>query len=222
LELPERDLLIEHKKEHEKFIRTVLEHEQKMTAANFDEKTVKEFTGMLVTWLVYHVADSDQKVAQFKAGIIPQAQAAVGNNHSEMVCNSVMNTLNMMAGLEENSIHLINSNDHEEEDSIAVEVDLVGDITGYITYVYPVAFIKNLVYSVMNYMPEAVEDLELSALFELSNIVSDNICKQILKSEGATCSVTPPALSNILDFNPDERIYIDTGLGIVEADIVVD
>ena len=213
----------EHKKQHEKFIQTVLDHEKKMVESEFDAKSVKEFTGMLVTWLIYHVADSDQKIGKFKSG-----EAVVCNlpetaeDHSEIVCTCMTDTLNMMAGLDERNIKLVQSCSESFKNAVVVELDLVGDISGYITYVYPVHFIKNFVNAVMNYMPEKIGDLEISALYELSNIVSDNICKAIYKTEGLFCETTPPSLSNFFEYHHDERIYIETELGVVEADIVVE
>jgi hemerythrin len=55
----------EHKELHESFIQTVLSHEKKMAESDFAEKHVKEFTGTLVAWLVYHVSNTDQKIGQY-------------------------------------------------------------------------------------------------------------------------------------------------------------
>jgi len=52
----------EHKKLHEKFVKTVLEHEKKMVDSDFAEKDVKEFTDTLAAWLLYHVIDADKKI----------------------------------------------------------------------------------------------------------------------------------------------------------------
>jgi len=293
----------EHKKQHEKFIRTVLDHEQKMLAADFDAKSVKAFTGMLVTWLVYHVTDSDQKVGQYKpeaaqaawsaqaaqavlaaqssqaalsalsspAGLSSQAarstqsspaglsshavrstqsspaaqstqsaqpsQAAMsststqapgglpaefGHNHSDMVYRGVLDTLNTMADIEQDSIKLVDICEETFADSVAIEVALSGEVTGYMTFVYPVPMIKKLIFALMNYVPDNVGELELSALFELSNIVGENICGRISRAEGFTADTRPPVLINMHDETPDERILLDTGIGVIETDIVLE
>ena len=51
-----------HKKLHEKFVETVLQHEKKLTESDFAKTDVSEFAEMLVAWLLYHVVDADKKI----------------------------------------------------------------------------------------------------------------------------------------------------------------
>ena len=54
--------LAEHRQLHCQFVKTVLQHEKKMTESDFDDADINDFTGVLISWLLYHIADSDQRI----------------------------------------------------------------------------------------------------------------------------------------------------------------
>ena len=211
-----------HRGQHEKFIRTVLDHEKNMIKSDFDEKDVKEFTGMLIAWLLYHVADSDQKIGRYARKVKEAVQTETLHTHSDIIASSAFDVLTKMAGLDEAVMKKAGAHDETFDDSVAIEIELAGDISGYITYAYPVSFVKGLVNAMMGYTPEAIDDLEISVLFELSNIISGNACGHIANEKGILCDIKPPFLTNKLDVKPEESVALDTGIGIVGADIVIE
>ena len=203
----------EHKKLHEKFLQTVLGQEKKLIASDFAEKDIKELTGMLATWLLYHIADADQTYANESA-----VKAKSYDSHGAIIYGSICDVLNKMAGFDIQAIKKVEKHNETFDDSLVIEVEFSGDISGYIALVYPVMFIKNLIDSMMGFMPEAIEELELSALFEASNIISGTICRQIAAAKGIFCDIGPPSLLQRLQICPQERIALDTGKGIIEVD----
>jgi len=52
----------EHKAQHKAFIKNLLQHEKEMKQANFAEEPVREFAKTLKVWLLFHVANSDQRI----------------------------------------------------------------------------------------------------------------------------------------------------------------
>jgi len=206
---------LRHKKLHEKFIQVVLEHEKKMTESDFSEKDVKEFTGMLVAWLLYHVSGEDQKIG--KEGL----QIKNLYSHSDIVCDSVFDVLSKLAGLESGSMKKIEAHNEIVDDDLVIEVEFTGDIAGYIAMVYPRTFIKNLIYSMMDFTPETIAELEISAMLEISDIITATVCGQIAKKEELSWNMNLPFITKRLTSLPDERITLDTGIGIIEADIAV-
>ena len=52
----------EHKAQHKSFIQTLLQHERALKASNFAEGDVQALMKVLSNWLVFHVANSDQKI----------------------------------------------------------------------------------------------------------------------------------------------------------------
>ena len=208
-----------HKALHEKFVRTVLEHEKKMTESDFAPKDVKLFIGMLVAWLLYHISDADQKYVKEP----PQAEASRG--HSDIICDSVFDVLHKMAGFDTSSMKKLESHAGPDsallEEPCVVEVELVGDISGYIDFVYPFSFIRNFINSIMGFTPEVIDELEISALYEVSNIISGTVCRHITKEKNIFCDIKTPNMIIRRESGPDENFTLDTGKGILEVDIEI-
>ena len=211
----------EHKKLHAKFVQNVLEHEKKMTASNFAEKDVKAFTGMLVAWLIFHVANADREIGTFIRKMKQEKRKAVSSYH-EIVQASVFDVLSKMTGLEVKDMKEVETSNESMDGSVAVDVGITHDISGFVTIIYPLVFIKNLTNKIMGFMPEMIDELEISALFEVSNIMSGAICGLIGSEKGIVCDVMPPQLSKSPENIPaEEKIYLDTGIGVIEAAILL-
>ena len=202
-----------HQKLHRNFTKNVLLHEKKMIVSDYAAKEVKEFTGMLITWLSHHVADADQTITK----------AAKNENATyNKVLLSVGKVLESLTSLNRDSIKEITSHNEALDGSIAVQVPFVGDKPGHITYTYPTQFIKNLVYSVMNFVPESIAELEISALLETSNIVSGTICSHFAEDDSLSCNIEPPVLTSRSATDSYKRIILDTGIGIMEVNINIE
>ena len=208
-----------HKKLHSDFIQTVLGHERKMLASDFAEKDVREFAGTLIAWLLYHVADSDQKIGK---DIKKKKQDKSLHSHSEIVHYSVSDVLNKMAGFDSTLIKRVEAHNESFDESINVELNLTGDISGYIILVYPDVFVNNMLGSMLGFTPEVLTELEISALFEVSNIISGMICRQIANNRGILCDITIPQIVTRTSIAPDERITLDTGQGIMETELTIE
>ena len=208
-----------HKALHEGFVKTVLRQEEKMAASNFAEKDIKEFTGMLITWLLYHVAGIDQTIGK-EVKKEPEPKAAAATGHREKVRGSARDVLHSLAGLE--TLSVVEKHSEAFHDSIVVEVGFTGGLSGYVAFAYPPAFVKNLVYAMTSFMPETIDELEISALFEVSNIVSAKICDRFAREDGLSGDITTPFLTKRMESHADERIALDTGIGIIEVDLAVD
>jgi hemerythrin-like metal-binding protein len=206
----------EHKKLHEKFLASVLNHEKKLKESNFAEADVKEFVGTLVAWLLYHVADADQKIAK------KSAQSTAISEHDDIISDSICKVLNVLAGIDEDSMLRLLKYSGSFDEPFYIEIMFTGDIGGYITFVYPLSFVKEFVSSMMSYIPEVIDELEISALFEASNIISGTICKHIAATKGIVCDITPPMMTTKPGIQPDEMVIIDTGIGIIEADVSIE
>jgi len=53
----------EHQAQHKSFVQTVLNTERELKASNYAEGDVYKLLNTLSVWLVFHVANSDQKLA---------------------------------------------------------------------------------------------------------------------------------------------------------------
>ena len=201
----------QHKILHDKFRETVAQHENKMLKSDYAYEDIKNFTGMLIAWLLYHISDADQKIEKTGAG--------APHRHDGIVRDSVCETINKMARLNQ-SVIIAGAREEPPDGSLAVEISFTGDISGHVTYVYSVPFMKNLIHAMMNYTPDEIDGLVVSALFETSNIISGTVCGKIAKEEGIFCDITTPQKTQTPP-RSGERIILDTGIGVIEVDLEV-
>jgi len=204
-----------HKEEHEAFVHTVLDHEKKLIASNFGEKEVKEFSGVLVTWLLYHVAAIDQTIGKG----VKKAESAAG--HSGKILSSLSSVLNKLASIDKGSIKKIENHSENFDDTIVIEVGLLGDLSGYLAFVFPVLFIKNLVYAITTLKSDTVGEMEESSMLGAVTFVAGDICKQFA-NEGISCIIETPFITKRSSIPASEVLICDTGLGIIEIDVDIE
>jgi len=53
----------EHQAQHKSFVQTVLNNERELKASNYAESDIRKLMKTLSVWLVFHVANTDQKLA---------------------------------------------------------------------------------------------------------------------------------------------------------------
>lgn len=205
-----------HKKLHEGFIKTLREHEKKLNESDFAERDVKEFTGMLVAWLLYHVADADQKIGKETVH-----DERLDTQH-EMTVYAIKDVLSKMAGYNIKVLTEVDTYAAGTSETVAIEVELEHDTSGFIIYTYPITFVKDMISSMMGYTPSVVGEMELSALFEISNIISGTVCRQISYSRNIVSDISSPFLAERARHKAGEKIAVDTGCGILEAEVSIE
>ena len=200
-----------HKEEHQQFIQTVLSHEKALVASDFADKEVQDFIATLSTWLLYHVTGSDMQIGK-EAQKLESA-----DTHGEKVRTSISTVLNKVAGIDMASIKNIEQTG--AADDIIMEINLTGEVVGYAIFAIQRTFAKNLVYAMMNFVPKVIEEFETAVLFEVINLVGNELCKHFAKSN-LSCEVgSSPLMASRGTVRPDETIALDTGIGLIEADI---
>jgi len=205
----------DHKLLHEEFVQTVLYHEKKLVDSDFAEKDVNEFTGMLIAWLLYHVAGADQRI-----GKEPEDAERL-SHYTELVSRSVGDVMNKVANHDRESVSVVESHNETFADSFFVEVGLAGDITGSIIFGYPISLINNLVFSMMGYAPDKIGDLEFAILTEVSEIAGRLICDGLSEKRKPVFDVTSTVITNRPEGGQIERIALKTAAGIMEVDLAV-
>ncbi len=54
-----------HIRIHKKFKAGINNYVDKLKSGDFDEETVQEFGGKIMTWLIFHVGHADQKIGEY-------------------------------------------------------------------------------------------------------------------------------------------------------------
>jgi len=201
-----------HKALHEQFLKTVLEHEATMVACDFELTSMKHFAGMLGAWLLYHVADEDQKITSLA---VPVDNLST---YDEMAFFSVKDALHKLAGFDIDSMKVIESHNDCFKESVTVRVGLVGDERGEVVISFPHILTKSLIFNMLGFTPDYIGELEMSALKEIANIVSGSICGQLVSNKNCFLDIMPP---EIVERDTNGNLDIDTGKGIIEISVEI-
>ena len=211
--------MAEHQKEHRNFTQTVLNYEKKLKENGFDIPTLKDLAGTLTAWLIYHVADTDQKIVAKK----PDGQA--GQHFDlcvELFSESAIDVMETMAGFDRRSIARHTVQNHNMAGDVFIEIELVGELEGKAIF----GFSKELALYLVNTMTmmglEEMDELVLSALCELTNISCGNAATALAERK-ILCDIRPPvAHSEVMCGGEVTGVCIDTGAGGLEVVVLLD
>ncbi len=211
--------MAEHQREHRNFTQTVLDYEQKLIADGFDIHTLKDLAGTLTAWLIYHVADTDQKIVAKKTEGRPDRHFELC---VELFSESAVDVMETMAGFDRGSIARRMVQGHDMEGDIFIEIALVGGLEGRAIF----GFSRELALYLVNTMTmmelEEVDELVLSALCELTNISCGNAATALAQRE-ILCDIRPPvASSEVSCGGAVTGVCIDTGAGGLEVVVLLD
>lgn len=212
----------EHVLQHKRFTDTILAFEERLKKSGYDLEIVKELAGMLTSWLIYHVADADQKIV----GRETKPAEDKEDSHIDCFVDGVRNVLEQMAGENYGKIGTKKSVLKQDKEDVAIKVDFVGDLPGSAVFVFSREFALKI-FEVMTFMtPREVDSMVCSALAEISNIVSGTAA-MLLSRKGVQCDIKTPVLSAGKATEEEkehavlEGIHISTGLGSIEVGLTL-
>lgn len=106
------------------------------------------------------------------------------------------NVFELMLDLSDISDRPADAFEYDEELDISIEI--VGDLAGEVVYRFPNGTCLNIV-SIMSGMEmDKVDDFVISAISEISNIISGNVLT-MLAGEALTCDIRPPRIKKVDD-----------------------
>jgi len=208
--------LEEHKELHKKLVQKLLDYEMEFGATNFAPQVVKKFLGFVLTWLIYHVAGEDQKIKEADRAEAPVEEGA-GSVHD--FASRAKRVLRTITGLSEKDVDFDIGYTKGVDEGYAFMVGLVdgGDKQG-IGLIYSEAIALGALKAMTSMEATEINEITLSALQEISNIVSSRIADSVTESLGGKfCDIEYPVRADINDI-PDgsERFLMNTTIGDME------
>lgn len=212
-------LIEEHKKKHRDFTQAVLIYEKKLIETDYDIKVVKHLAGTLTSWLIYHVADADQRLVKGETKAADSGDKSVISS----VLVSTIGVVEKMTGVNRAVMKANTAGESSIGAEVFIEIGLVGDKKGSIVYGFSKEFACNLVKSMTMMEVGAIDELVCSALAEMSNISSGNATIQ-LSGKDIMCDITPPSVSYERKEEAESLngITVDTGLGMLEINVYLE
>jgi hemerythrin-like metal-binding protein len=178
-----------HKLQHKRFIVTVDNFAKRMLDSNYDMKVVRAFSGSLVAWLNYHVAETDQKIVGKKTS---------SGSESIQTClegflSSAINVIETMLGIKQDEIKKTMPPRRDFCGDISFAIELIGDMSGRAVFTYSADFARSIIRSLIAKNIDELDEIARSAMAETSNIIGGKATVMI-SSGGKTCDISPPFL----------------------------
>ena len=201
----------DHKKAHRKFTGIILDYERRLVESDFDIRIVKHLAGTLTAWLIYHVADADQRIAKGDTG----AGLTLAQSFLNIFSDSALDVMEKMAGFSANDIEEQFVSNKRVQGDIFVEIGLIGDLKGRIIF----GFSKELAFKLIEIMtfvePAEIDELVCSALAELSNITCGNAATA-LTEHGKVCDIKTPVVTAEPPCGLIDGMMLQTNVGGLE------
>jgi hemerythrin-like metal-binding protein len=202
-----------HKLQHKRFVVTVDNFAKRMVDSNYDMKVVKAFSGSLVAWLTYHVAETDQTIVGKKLR---------SSNESVTTClesflSSSLGVIETMAGVRRDDIKRTMPPKRDFDGDISYSINLVGDISGRVIFCYSAGFARLVIKSLIAKDMEGLDEIARSAMAETSNIIGGK-ATVMMSGGGKTCDISTPApISDKTDTSRFEGFHLQTGGGAMQV-----
>lgn len=208
-----------HKTLHRIFIKTVENLSIRLYNSDFAVPVVREFGGILTTWLIYHVIGVDQKLKTNEHLHFEKVNPSA--SYAECFAQSASTTLEAMAGLPAGNVTFAPFSG--KADDIRVMIGLIGHHEGEAIFTYSKDIALNLIKAMTSIELTDVDELVWSALSETTNIISGNASSLIAES-GKTIDITTPKIIN--DFpkinTKCDGFYLDTDFGSMAVSVNVE
>lgn len=198
-----------HRREHRAFTQKIEVYEKRFQAEEYSAESVKDFAGTLAAWLIYHVADADQKFAH------PESMEKVSPPEQYLDCfaQSAAEVLRKMAGARFLTAKKTRQLEELVAGDVAVRLDFVGDAPLTVAFAFPKETAFALLRSMTFMEVSAVDELVRSAMAEIVNIASGNVAT-ILRQRGAVCDIKPPeTVSGGLGLSGAPGVYVRMDAG---------
>lgn len=181
--------MTKHKILHRDFTNAVLDFERRLIETGYSLPVLKELAGTLTAWLIYHVADADQQIV---TGETKKPDEHL-KSYARSFTVSISEVLSKMAGLDRSRMTGDNIPEIGAEDSVFVEIGLIGDKKGKAIFGFSRELALNLVKNMTFMDVNQIDELVCSALAEVSNISSGNAATYITRN-GLACDIKTPVI----------------------------
>ena len=235
--------LANHRAEHQNFCRMIAYYEKLFQETDYSIKSVKEFAGLLVSWLTYHVAFVDVKIKEDTGQTAPQTVKEEGKAvedtppsaqqedndldlapimedpsfHIDCFQKGITSILEKMFGIHSLRIQELTSIPEVDENCIYSKISFIYDFEADIIYSFPKEISLQLFKIMTSFEVNEVDEVVYSAMAEISNIISGNVSIELADKEYKT-DIKPPVV-NIGSFEVEESfkncrcLLVDSSLG---------
>lgn len=228
-----------HRAEHQNFCRMIAYYEELFQQTDYSIKSVKEFAGLLVSWLTYHVAFVDMKIKEntgkedlqaIKENEVEETPPPVQQEskdssleiedpsfHIDCFQKGITSILEKMFGITSLNIRELTPMPEVDENYIYTKISFIYEFEADIIYSFPKEISLQLFKIMTSFEVNEVDEVVYSAMAEISNIISGNVSIELADKECKT-DIKPPVV-NIGSYEVQESfkncrcLFVDSSLG---------
>jgi hemerythrin-like metal-binding protein len=207
-----------HKLQHKRFVLTVDNFARRMAESDYDMKVVKAFSGSLVAWLNYHVAETDQKIVDKKPRNVNESAVTC----LESFLSASLNVIETMVGVKRDEIEKTMPPKMDFNGDISFSIYLIGDFTGRAIFSYSDEFARSVIRSLTANDMDGLDEIARSAMAETSNIIGGK-ATVMMSGGGKTCDISTPApVTDKVDALGFEGFHLQTKDGGMQVLLSID
>jgi len=178
-----------HIKIHQKFKEEVKEFNKKILENREDETLIQKFAGKVAAWLVNHVADEDQKIAEFIKKDRAKIKIENDDKNRENIVKEIIKSV--FENLFQLESRIISESENKYLDGKFIEISITGELDGKILYIFNKKIALEMVKRLCGMEIEEMDDFVVSALSEITNIISGHTVSKLYEM-GYQCDITIP------------------------------
>lgn len=239
--------LSNHRAEHQNFCRMIAYYEKLFQETDYSIKSVKEFAGLLVSWLTYHVAFVDMKIKENASETLPQTikeevveetpppmqqeskdlMPKMDNSifHIDCFQKGITSILEKMFGITSLNVQELTPIPEFDENCIYSKISFIYEFEADVIYSFPKEISLQLFKIMTSFEVNEVDEVVYSAMAEISNIISGNVSIELADKECKT-DIKPPVV-NIGSYEVEESfknclcLFVDSSLGAFHVFIYI-
>lgn len=188
-----------HRRLHKDFVSILLRLERRLVESDFALSDIKELIGFLSAWLIYHVANADQKIVHDT--VAPQCRPCLDKALAPIFKNALADVLNSIACLDPDEMQVLDGAGGIGD--IFVSAALHDSRAARVVYAFPTDTALRLAKSMTGERPREVDEVIHAILIEIASIanttayaMSIEMACEMEVDEPKVCADPPPADSD--------------------------
>ncbi len=188
----------EHCKIHAGFVNELNDFKKKFLKSDFDKSVIYKFSGKILSWLINHVANEDQKIGSYLTNISATgkkrdiSKGDISNGYIDLIIESIKTVVFTMLDVEvEKGLELLILEEEYVKSEIRILININGDVEGKILYSFSNDITLKILEKMSGIKRDKSDDFVISAISELIDIITANTVGNLNKL-GYFCNITPP------------------------------
>lgn len=207
-----------HRAEHAQFAALLRDYEGRLEAEDFSLPVMKELAEKVAAWLVFHVANIDQKIAPGPRAANREKELELAGIFSE----SALNVLEKLLGVPRKPGGPLGAKTPRIRGGVFARTKLSGDIAGTVTYHFSKELTLSLYDKMLHKEQTVIDEAARAAVWELAGIFADMGVVKLDEQKFRCKHEALPYSASLLQSETGESAVADTGIGLLKVTVALE